>query len=133
MRILVETNILYSVIIRDSNFMAGIVNIIESEFSLVLTNTVIDEFSNRILSKNPESADRWNNFLENTFYEYFHVESLNLDGIKMRDDTDKPILASAYAASCDILITGDKDFKDGDFDIEILTPREFATKFGYIN
>ncbi len=54
-----------------------------------------------------------------------------MEGIPdIRDDKDKPILASAIIENVDVLISGDKDFNDIEIDRpEILTPSEFLEKY----
>ena len=49
---------------------------------------------------------------------------------KIRDECDYIILHTAIIENVDIIITGDKDFKDVDMEYpEILTPREFLEKY----
>jgi predicted nucleic acid-binding protein len=48
----------------------------------------------------------------------------------IRDEKDKPVLASAIIADVDVLITGDKDFYDVEIERpEILSPAGFWEKY----
>lgn len=49
---------------------------------------------------------------------------------EIRDDKDYMVLHTAIIADVDILITGDKDFKDIEIERpEIVTPKEFLDKY----
>lgn len=51
----------------------------------------------------------------------------------IRDIYDFPILATAILEDVDILITGDKDFRDTEIEKpEILTPSEFLGRYSLI-
>ena len=51
--------------------------------------------------------------------------------IPIRDKSDYPVILSAILADVDVLITGDKDFKDIKIEKpEILTPTEFLQIYG---
>ena len=57
----------------------------------------------------------------------------NYDGtplFEIRDDKDYMVLYTAILSDVDILITGDKDYKDIEIErLEILTPKEFLEKY----
>ena len=51
--------------------------------------------------------------------------------IKIRDEKDLPVIyTAAVVEGVDILVTGDKDFAELEFDfLEILTPTEYLNKY----
>ena len=64
-------------------------------------------------------------------YEYVYTPKEIEDGLfDIRDVKDYPVLYTAIIEDVDILITGDKDFRDIDIEKpEIMTPAEFMEKF----
>ncbi len=64
-------------------------------------------------------------------YEYIYTPNDLEEGLfDIRDIKDYPVLYTAIIEDVDILITGDKDFKDIDIEKpEIMTPTEFLEFF----
>ena len=57
-------------------------------------------------------------------------QGINDKAIDIRDQNDEHVIISAYISKADVLVTGDKDFFDKDFGIEILTPANFIRLYG---
>ena len=71
-------------------------------------------------------------FLYNLPFEIYYTPEniINDKFVAMRDIKDEPVLYSSIVSDVDILITGDKDFKDINIEKpEILTPSEFLKKY----
>lgn len=57
-------------------------------------------------------------------------EKMDLTLLSIRDTKDYPVIYTALMENIDILITGDKDFEELQFDnLEILTPTQFLTNY----
>ncbi|GHU99679.1 hypothetical protein FACS1894211_05530 [Clostridia bacterium] len=130
MRVMLDTNILISVIVFKSDTINQLVKKMERGCTIVLPNTVIEE-SERILAwKFPALTEAFQQFLSELSFEYFHVPADLQYDYPIRDENDKKILHAVYASSSDVLITGDKDFFEQVYeDLEVLTPREFLNKY----
>ncbi len=132
MRIMLDTNILVSIIFfpsrvtRDFTRQVGIGN------RIVLCDYVIEELRLVVNRKFPERK----NVLEQFFYELpfelvYTPKDLNLEDFPaIRDYKDTPILATAILENIDILITGDKDLRVVETEYpEIMTMGEFIEKY----
>ena len=91
---------------------------------------MIDELKEVTRRKFPHKLKQLDEFFTNLPFELVYAPAYyQLENIPdMRDDKDKPILASAIIEDVDILLTGDKDFSVIDIDRpQILTPSEFLS------
>lgn len=132
MRIMLDTNVLISAILfRSESFSRLIEKVIES-YKLVLSTYVIDELKAVVERKFPSKIKDIEKFLTALSYELEYSPE-SYDGtplFEIRDNKDYMVLHTAIIADVDILITGDKDFKDVEIERpEILTPKEFLDKY----
>ena len=130
MRIMVDTNILLSALVFGSAKMALLLEKIVEEHTMVLCSNVIEEFRTVVLRKSP----RYNHVVDTLFaklsYEIAYTPQRYENTPDIRDEKDKPILASAILADVDVFITGDKDFYDVNIERpEILCPADFWKKY----
>ena len=134
MRIMVDTNVLFSAILFPSDNFNSIFNEIAMNHKLVLCSYVIDELHETTVKKFPEKIAVVERILSKMSYELVYTPKIIDDSLfEIRDLKDEPILYTAIAEDVDILISGDGDFFDEKLaEIEkplILRPREFREMF----
>lgn len=132
MRIMLDTNILISVAIFNSERLKQMLMYICDKHTLVLSSYVIEELENVIARKFPNKFNDITKFLYKIPYElnYSPKEIIQDSSISIRDSKDLPILNSAIISDVDIFITGDKDFDDVNIEKpEIMTPSEFFERY----
>lgn len=132
MRIMLDTNILISIVIFNSEKLKQMLVNICDKHTLVLSSYVIEELENVVERKFPSKVGDLARFLYKIPYElnYTPKEIVDKNSIDIRDPKDLPILNSAIVSDVDIFITGDKDFEDIDIDKpEIMTATEFLEKY----
>ena len=131
MRIMLDTNILISIVIFNSDRLKQMLIDICDKHTLVLSSYIIQELEDVTERKFGNKKKDMAEFLFNLPYELEYTPSTILDekAINIRDAKDIPVLYSAIIADVDILITGDKDFNDINIEKpEIMTPNEFFEK-----
>lgn len=108
MRILIDTNILFSALLFPLSRPAKAVAHVVSMHDLLLCDRVIEELRDILKRKAPEHLPDVEVFLAELSYELIpaveHAEKL------IRDAKDQPILNAAMVYGADIILTGDKDF-----------------------
>lgn len=132
MRIMLDTNILISIAIFNSEKLKQMLVDICDKHTLVLSSYVIEELESVVERKFPSKVSNLARFLYKIPYElnYTPKEIIENKSIDIRDPKDLPILNSAIVSDVDIFITGDKDFEDIDIDKpEIMTATEFLEKY----
>ena len=132
MRIMLDTNVLISAILFRSENLSRLIEKVVEEYTLVLSTYVVDELKTVVDRKFPSKMIAIERFLTALSYELAYSPE-NYDGtplFEIRDDKDYMVLHTAIIADVDILITGDKDFKDIEIERpEIVTPKEFLDKY----
>ena len=132
MKIMLDTNILISMIIFPGQMFLQMLDVITKQHKLVLSSYVLDELSNVVTRKFPKRENALNKFLAAIPYEKFVTPpDMDLSVFEIRDAKDYPVLYSAIAAKVDVLITGDKDILTVEnIDTpKIMTAREFVERF----
>ncbi len=132
MRIMLDTNVLISILIFDSKNLKKLLKNITDNHKLVLSSYVVDELKEVIKRKFNNKIYYLEEFLYNLPFEIYYTPEniINDKFVAMRDIKDEPVLYSSIVSDVDILITGDKDFKDINIEKpEILTPSEFLKKY----
>ncbi len=132
MRIMLDTNILISIIFFPSGVTREFTRQVGLGNRIVLCDYVIEELRLVVDRKFPGRAK----ILEQFFYELpFELvctpKDLNLENFPaVRDSKDTPILATAILENIDILVTGDKDLRVVETEYpEIMTMSEFVEKY----
>lgn len=131
MRVMLDTNILVSAFIFKSSKMNSLIEKLSKEHEIVIASYTIDELKELVKEKFNVEYKALDNFLSEFNYTLVYSPSEVEEKLfKIRDENDYIILHTAIIDDVDILITGDKDFKDVDIDRpEIFTPSEFLEKF----
>lgn len=108
MRILIDTNVLFSALVFPRSRPARALLHVADHHEMVLCDLNIMELRNVLGRKAPEFLPDMEVLLAEMSYELIpavsHAEKL------IRDAKDQPILNAAIVSDVDIIITGDKDF-----------------------
>ena len=133
MRIMLDTNVLISMVFFPGKRFQRMMEFITSDHELVLSSFVIDELNAVAERKFPSKKSAIDHFLSQLSYEMVYTPQIMKAGLfEIRDINDYPVLYTAIFEDVDILITGDKDFLDVAIDKpEIITPAEFIEKYVY--
>lgn len=114
MRILVDTNILFSALVFPNSKPAKVLLEIADNHEIVLCDQNIAELRDILNRKAPQYLADAEVLLSELSYELIpavtHAEKL------IRDATDQPILNAAIVQGVDIILTGNKDFLSLDID-----------------
>ena len=132
MRIMLDTNILVSMIFFPSIQTRSLARKLTDNHQIVICDYVVEELRLVVKRKFPTKAaalDRF--FLELPFEMVYSPKSVDLSNFPgMRDIKDEPILATAMLENVDVFLTGDKDFLILDVELpEIMTMTEFLMKY----
>lgn len=133
MRILIDTNIVLSAILRPNGRTADVLKFaVRNEFTICLCTFSIEEMRLVVKRKFPDKLQALEQFLAEFSYELLLTPSVLPQGLpSMRDKNDLPILVSAIVGDVDILLTGDKDFDAVDVERPaVLTPTRFMQYYG---
>ena len=108
MRILIDTNVLFSALLFPHSKPAIAVLQIARNHTIVLCKQNVEELREIINRKAPAYLPYMEKFLAELTYELLPVVDQTL--MQMRDVKDQPILNTAIVNDVDIIVTGDKDF-----------------------
>ena len=132
MRVMLDTNILVSMIFFPSGQTREFRNRISGFHELIICDYVLEELRIVVERKFPKKkADMERFFIELPFNLAYTPKNINFEEFpSVRDQKDSPILATAIMEGIDIFVTGDKDFLVLDIEIpEIMTISEFLEKY----
>lgn len=131
MRIMLDTNILVSLLLFPNQRMNHMMEAIFSSHKLVLSSFVVEELKAVVQRKFPAKTAAVDDLLAKMSFDLVYTpEQINENLFQIRDEKDYPVLYTAMTEDVDILITGDKDFAEIEVDRpEILTPAKFIEKY----
>lgn len=131
MRVMLDTNVLLSVLLFPGERMNRMMQYIFKEHHLVLSSFVIDELFFVVHRKFPAKEKVVDQLLSSMNYELVYTPAEMETGLfEIRDEKDYPVLYTAIVEDVDILITGDKDFAEVAMERpEILTPAGFTERY----
>lgn len=130
MKIFIDTNILVFASINKSEYINHIIQYINSNCELLISDYIIIEYDRVINSK---KISRYNciNIFDQLLYK--RIESIDYkdkEYIKIRDNNDYQVLNDAINCNADILLTNDKDFSNIVIDKpRILDLKQFYKEF----
>ena len=108
MKILVDTNVLFSALVFPNSKSAKALMHAAENHEILLCDQNLNEFREILKRKAPKYLPDAEVFIAELPYELIpavsHAEKI------IRDATDQPILNAAIIADADIILTGDKDF-----------------------
>lgn len=108
MRILIDTNVLFSALVFPNSKPAKALLYIADNYNIVLCEQNLREIREVIQRKAPKFLPATEALLTELSYEL--IPSIHQIEKAMRDETDQPILNAAILYDIDIILTGDKDF-----------------------
>ena len=108
MRVLIDTNVLFSALVFPNSKPAKALLYIADNHNIVLCDQNLREIREVLQRKAPKYLPAAETLLTELSYELipsmYQIEKI------MRDETDQPILNAAILHDVDIILTGDKDF-----------------------
>ena len=131
MRIMLDTNVLISLLLFPNPRMNAMMEYIFTEHELVLSSFVVDELKAVVRRKFSTKVKALDKFLLKMSYDLVYTpDEMDVALFRIRDMHDYPVLYTAIIEDVDILITGDKDFTDVEIEKpQILTPADFMAKY----
>ncbi len=124
MRILVDTNVLFSTLLFPGSIPAKALEQVIEHHELILCEQNIAELREIVSRKVPYLIEDTEKFLRKLSYEEIAVGKYT--ALQIRDDTDQPIVNAALAQNIDIILTGDKDFLSMNLDFpKCMTAAQF--------
>lgn len=132
MRVMLDTNILYSAFVFPNSVSNRLLRSIADNYPILLSTATLAEMTAVVLRKEPGLLTGIDTFLMTFPYEtiYTPAEITETELFKIRDPKDYKILYSAIIGMADVFVTGDKDFMEVQIDFpEICTPRDFILKY----
>ena len=128
---MLDTNVLISAFVFRSSQMNTVINKITDNHKLVISSFIIEELTEVVKRKFPTKINALDVFLTVLPYELVYTPKNIPEALfEIRDNMDYPVLYTAIIEEVDILVTGDKDFKDIFIDKPvILTPSEFMEAY----
>ncbi len=131
MRVLTDTNILFSAILFPGSNPAKALECVIERHKLVLCDQNIAELREIIDRKVPKHRMAVEKLIRELTYEEIHAKGYQSN--KIRDVTDQPIVNAAIENHVDIILTGDKDFLSMDIEHpKCMTSVEFLKEEGYL-
>ena len=128
MRILADTNILFSTLLYPNSVPATALLKIADEQELVLCDQNLAEIREVIQKKAPQFLSALESFLAELSYEL--IPAVNDTTKEIRDTKDQPILNAAILNNVDIIVTGDKDFLELEMEHpKCMTASEFLENY----
>ena len=123
LRVMLDTNILISAIVFDADVLNLLVRLSKDRHKLFVSEYIDHEFRDKIIEKWEDKAKKILLLYEGLMIPVMN-SSLSVK-CKLQDPKDEPVLSDAISNYMDVLLTGDKDFYDGNFDnIKIMTVKE---------
>lgn len=108
MRILIDTNILFSALLFPHSTPARALLHATEHFDIYLCEQNISEFSEILARKAPSYLPSAESFLME--FSFTKIPAIYSKNQTIRDVSDQPILNAAIKFNIDVIITGDKDF-----------------------
>lgn len=131
MRVMLDTNVLISLLLFPNPRMNAMIELIFTEHELVLSSFVVRELKDVVQRKFPTKLKAVDRLLLKMSYDLVYTpEEMDETMFSIRDAKDYPVLYTAIIEDVDVLITGDKDFTDIEIEKpEIMTPADFMEKY----
>lgn len=130
MRVLIDSNIVISAILNPKGTPSrAFLKAVTYPYRGVLTNQNVEEIRRTFRRKFPSKIHLLEDAFSIALYAIDVVEtpiSIEREELKIRDESDRPIIRAAIASHVDIIITGDKDFLESNISaLRIMSAAEF--------
>lgn len=131
MRVMLDTNVLISLLLFSNPRMNAMMKRIFAEHKLVLSSFVLNELKDVVRRKFSAKVKAVDKLLLKMSYDIVYTpEEMDETLFSIRDVKDYPVLYTAIIEDMDVLISGDKDFADIEIEKpEIMTPADFMAKY----
>lgn len=132
MKVMLDTNILISVIFFPSEQTRRFVADLSVKHSIVLCDYVIEELRLVVERKFPQKRVALEQFFVELPFDLVHTPRILPVGKypSVRDEKDSPILATAILEDVDLFVTGDKDFLVLELENpKIITMRDYLEQY----
>lgn len=128
MRVLIDTNVLFSALLFPDSNPAKALDLTIKNYDLIISDQNIKEFKEILRRKAPQYLPAAERLFSDIEYEL--IETNDIVRTKIRDDKDQAILNAAVSYNVDVIVTGDKDFLCLDIDRpNCMTPSQFLQFF----
>ena len=128
MRIMADTNVIISAILKEGSICDEILNDICENHELILCDYIINESYDVAKRKFPSKTYVLDKLFAKLRYEL--IPAPRVGKVEIQDIKDQPILNAAIAYDIDILVSGDGHFLELDIEIpEILSPTEYKDTY----
>ncbi len=112
MRVMIDTNILISLMLSPKGQVATVMKALVRKHTLCVPSFCLLEMEEVVRRKWPHRFPQFDAFLQRLPYETIRTPDILPQIPYIRDACDSPVLATAMISDADILLTGDKDFLD---------------------
>ncbi len=130
MRIMIDSNLVISALFFPNGRVSAILRGILLQHTVCIASFSLDEIEEVVHRKFPGELRIFDEFLDELPYEIIRTPDVLTNIPSIRDDNDRPILASAITGDVDFLLTGDKDFRTVELTRPtIMTPAQFAAMY----
>jgi putative PIN family toxin of toxin-antitoxin system len=124
MRVMIDTNVFMSALMFPSSTPSQAVLLVAKDHEMVLCDFITNEIREKIKEKRPDLLPATDALLETL--EYTNALPSGKAGGQISDPDDVPILDAAISAEVDIIISGDKHFRNLTISKpKVLNPAEF--------
>ena len=128
MRVLIDTNVLFSALLFPLSTPSRALKKAGYEHTVILCDQNISEFKEIIGRKAPDYLPDIDLFLAEFQFEL--IPSVDNVSKLIRDAKDQPILNAAIVYGVDLIVTGDKDFLSLDMERpRCITPAAFLSEY----
>ena len=128
MRTLIDTNVILSALMFPDSTPAKALYHAAEFHEIILCDYIISEIREKVALKRPDLLKATETLIQALPHE--RVSSDRPSGKTISDPKDQPILDTAIAGGVDIIISGDKHFKNLDIDKpKVLSPAEFLAAY----
>ncbi len=130
MKIFIDSNIIISAILFPNGEVSKVFSHILKKDEIIISDYCINECREVFKRKFPNKIKALELFFSQITYKEFKTPTSikSEDFPNIRDEKDLPVLASAILSSSDVILTGDKDFKDINLKYPIVfTPKEYKS------
>lgn len=114
MKIMLDTNVLISAFVFGGKTGSLLMQLLDSEHELYISEYVDQEFRDKMQMKWPDKAEKVYQLYRSMAFNF--CKSTNERLGKLRDAKDIPVLSDALVHHIDLILTGDKDFLEANLD-----------------
>jgi putative PIN family toxin of toxin-antitoxin system len=127
MHVMIDTNILISLMLSPDGQVSAVMKALVRRHTLCVPSFCLLEMETVVRRKWPHKLAQIDAFLQSLPYEIVRTPDVLPETPYIRDVCDSPVLATAMLSEADVLLTGDKDFRDVELTKpRIMTPAQFA-------